>query len=215
MPRNALTPPDPLGPTWADLTADPSHPLWSSDNPVGTDRLRDYSLGNQGQPIDPVVGSVNGAPITASRWGQYREAAANVLNFSTGGLSTVSKLGLDAAATKVLRDMMPETLQSRSFYSIKPPEMPPRPFADDYKGEVLSDGSGTLTHTVDGQPITARHVVGRRTAGKPDTAITPEGVDDISENVLGAVPQAVAKREMGGDAGRYIHGVDPLTCSRP
>ena len=200
MPRNALAAPGVFEPDPGNALAPP--PSLADAWDVTAPALRRNAADTWAAAKDPQF------------WQDAVEQYRNALLMGSVA-PTMKGLGLDAAATKVLRDMMPETLQSRSFYSIKPPEMPPRPFADDYKGEVLSDGSGTLTHTVDGQPITARHVVGRRTAGKPDTAITPEGVDDISENVLGAVPQAVAKREMGGDAGRYIHGVDPLTCSRP
>jgi hypothetical protein len=89
--------------------------------------------------------------------------------------------------------------------------MPPRPFADDYKGGAPADGSGTLTQTMDGKPVTARYVVGRREVGQPDVALTPGGVDAVSAEVLGAVPRPIAKREISGDAGRYIPGVDPVT----
>jgi len=93
----------------------------------------------------------------------------------------------------------------------KPPVVAARSFEADYPGGALSDGTGTLTQTMDGQPITAPYVVGRREVQQPDIALTPQGVNEISEGLLGTVPAPGTAREMGGDAGRLARGINPET----
>ena len=70
--------------------------------------------------------------------------------------------------------------------------------------------AGKLTHDIEGRPLDARYVVGRRVAGGPDEALPPEGAYAVAEAVLGSLPQRVAPREIRGAAvGKSKREYDP------
>jgi hypothetical protein len=63
-----------------------------------------------------------------------------------------------------------------------------------------------LLKTIDGDPVTARWLIGRNEVSGTDEAATPEAVRAIAE-ALGATFEAVPKRDIGGDAGRITGGL--------
>ena len=144
--------------------------------------------------IDPRTGEL-------TEVGQSQQALQFALGFSSGGLA--------AAEAPLIGSAMVSRLRT----SYKPPVVSPRAFEADYPGGAPVDGSGNLTQTVDGQPITARYVVGRRALQQPDVALTPPGINAISEGLLGATPTPVVARSrfIGRDAGRLTTGADPTT----
>jgi hypothetical protein len=84
-----------------------------------------------------------------------------------------------------------------------------RPFNDDYpQGAAGPDGS-RLAVDIDGRPLTARYVAGRRVGNGVDEAI-PRGdslrIADLLGIRRGAVPRSGPA--LKGDAGRYISGPD-------
>jgi hypothetical protein len=89
-----------------------------------------------------------------------------------------------------------------------PPAKPSRPFEADYPQGARADASGRLTHDIEGRPLTAEYVVGRRTLGETDEAVTPTQLDAITEALTGNLPQAVASRQIGGDAGQFTVSFD-------
>lgn len=99
-------------------------------------------------------------------------------------------------------------MASKSTSMYNPPTKPLRPFEADYPFGALADDAGRLTRTIDGDPITARWVVGRRMVGGEDQAFAPAQYDALSEAATGTRPQAVAGREIGGDAGRVVRTID-------
>ncbi|POR52394.1 hypothetical protein CYD53_10559, partial [Bosea psychrotolerans] len=64
--------------------------------------------------------------------------------------------------------------------------------------------TGKLTQGLDGRPLTARYVAGRNYVGEGDTGIPTSAYDAIGKEGTGRYAQAVAAREIGGDAGRYV-----------
>lgn len=87
-----------------------------------------------------------------------------------------------------------------------PPAKPQRPFDADYgpNNPARSDDAGRLTHDIEGRPITAAHVAGRRTVGGADEAITPAQYDAIATAATGRVAQELPASQMGRDLGRAI-----------
>jgi hypothetical protein len=72
----------------------------------------------------------------------------------------------------------------------KPPNLPQRPFEADYPPSRWPNGppvdaTGRLTHDIDGRPLTAPFIVGRRYAGQPDTPLTAADIADIGRQLTG------------------------------
>ena len=65
-----------------------------------------------------------------------------------------------------------------------------------------ADESGRLTQTIDGVPITARFVAGRREAGGADQGLTRGEFDAVAEAITGSLPTPVAAKQIGGVLGR-------------
>jgi len=94
-------------------------------------------------------------------------------------------------------------LTTSMIYNPKP--RPQRPFEADYPGGASSGGTdeaGRLTHTIDGTPLTARFVAGRREAGGADQGLSRGEFDAIAEAITGRLPTPVAPGQIGGAYGR-------------
>ncbi|MFO1057891.1 MAG: hypothetical protein U1E53_13095 [Dongiaceae bacterium] len=97
-----------------------------------------------------------------------------------------------------------ESVASRSARLYNPPARPPRSFAADYPAGAQADAAGNLAHTIDGDPIVARWVVGRQVAGQPDVPFPQAELDALTEAGTGRRAALVPSRETGGDAGRTL-----------
>ena len=84
-----------------------------------------------------------------------------------------------------------DSLASRSASIYNSPAKSPRPFEADYPSGASSDVGGNLTRDIDGRALTARIVVGRRTLGGADEALTPAQLDAAGEEILGEFPSQV------------------------
>jgi hypothetical protein len=84
-----------------------------------------------------------------------------------------------------------------------PPAKPPRPFEADYPKGVSGEPGSPLMVDNAGAALTARNIVGRRTVGGADEALTPKRLESAATSILGAPPEGVAGREIRGDAGRF------------
>jgi hypothetical protein len=82
-------------------------------------------------------------------------------------------------------------LASRSAGMYNPPVKPPRPFEADYPFGAPSDVAGNLSRDIDGRNLTARIVVGRRTVGGADEALTPAQLDAAGTAIVGKVPESL------------------------
>lgn len=102
------------------------------------------------------------------------------------------------------------TFPSRNASIFDAPNKPARPFEWDYPGVARSDDSGRLTHDIDGRPLTAKYVAGRRTLGGMDEAIPPAELDALSASLFGSPPDYVTSRALhSGDVGRYRNMAGP------
>jgi hypothetical protein len=84
-----------------------------------------------------------------------------------------------------------------------PPRKPPRPFESDYPQGAPVDASGRLRYDMDGRPLYAKYVVGRRTAGGADETIERSELNDIGLTLMGSLPREVHPYKLGNADGVY------------
>lgn len=99
-------------------------------------------------------------------------------------------------------------LESRNARLYDPPVLRSRSFDKDYPHGALADEAGNLTRDIEGRPLVAQRVVGRKVVGGEDQALPPAEYDAIAERSIGSISEAVPSREIGGGYGRYIASVD-------
>jgi hypothetical protein len=63
----------------------------------------------------------------------------------------------------------------------KPRRTPQRPFAEDYPTDPPTDAQGRLQSDIEGRPLTAKFVAGRRFSGEPDQPLLPEDIKGAIE----------------------------------
>jgi len=90
----------------------------------------------------------------------------------TGGLATAGM-----RPSILARNSTGDMLKLRAGY--RPPSKPQRPFDDDYAAPPGDPGS-RLETTIDGDPLTARYVAGRRTVGGDDVGLSPEDTESAA-----------------------------------
>jgi hypothetical protein len=91
-----------------------------------------------------------------------------------------------------------QTLAARSPQEYNLPEMPQRRFDADYKNGVpegWSDEAGNLKYTMDGDPIHARWVVGRKVVGGDDEAFPPEELNALATRLTGRAPENISRSD--------------------
>jgi hypothetical protein len=157
-------------------------------------------------PRDVYQGRIN--PLSAEGIGR----AANL-----AGLTMLSATRAPAGAFgsspilpggDLTRRALPESLASKSPMMYNPPAKLLRPFEADYHSGAPADAAGRLTQDIEGRPLVAEYVVGRRTLGGADEAVTPAQIDTLAEKILGHRPEvATASSLPRGSVGAY----DPST----
>jgi hypothetical protein len=106
-----------------------------------------------------------------------------------GFLGFASAGALPAVRTAALRGApkAAEMLAIRSPELYDPPALEPRSFARDYPViERFADDAGNLARDIEGRPLTAEYVVGRRMVGGKDQAFPPAQLDALTEATTGA-----------------------------
>ena len=159
----------------------------------------------------PGAGAVLGAQ-EAIHEGDYKGAALSLLPL--GAAARVPEKGLlrlgekyahsapqvaDSAGEMSLR-RLGDSLESKSASIYNPPEKPLRPFEADYPAGVSADESGRLTKDLEGRPLTARYIVGRKTVGGEDEAFPAAELDALAEALTGS-PYSLAS--LRGKAGQF------------
>lgn len=94
-------------------------------------------------------------------------------------------------------------LASRNPRINNAPVVTQRPFATDYPSGAPADATGRLTADIEGQPLTAPLIAGRRVLEAPDSALTSAELDAAAEGITGRIPEAATSRELREDAGPY------------
>jgi len=83
-------------------------------------------------------------------------------------------------------------------------DAPVRPIEADYPKGVPADDTGPLRESIDGTPLTAPFIAGRRSATGLDQALQPEDVVAVGEGLTGRPPEAVPSRALPrGASGVY------------
>ena len=71
---------------------------------------------------------------------------------------------------------------------------------------TTTDETGRLTHDIDGRALGAKYVVGRRTLGVADEAVSPAELDQIAAGLFGSQPERVAPGALDrGVVGTFSH----------
>ncbi len=116
----------------------------------------------------------------------------------------------------------PRIAESRAIDMFNPPAIPQRPFKFDYRGTPLTDSTGRLLRDMDGRPLGAKFVAGRRFAGQRDVPMTTADIEDAlgelkiplielpklpmpNPNTVGVFFADTAKRKPVGDL--YLHTI--------
>jgi hypothetical protein len=171
-----------------------------------------YAKDDMGKPLIPDAVFTGPGMALARKFFTDAELADHVPSFGGGYVK-------DTYRARELRGEDPEnsTFASKNASIFDPPNKPLRAFEADYPNGAMADESGRLTHDIDGRPITAKTVVGRRMVGGEDEAFSPAQLDALSEALFGNKPEIVASREIGGDAGRFkvSHDTDGNAVYQP
>jgi hypothetical protein len=130
-----------------------------------------------------------------------------------GDIAGLAMMGVDAPemlAGRALLEAEPAAtaLASRSARLYNPVAKAERQFSADYPTGAITDAQGNLTADIEGRPLTAQYVAGRRVAGAIDESLSGPQIFDAATQVTGQSPAAVANRAIGGDAGRYYRELD-------
>jgi hypothetical protein len=96
-----------------------------------------------------------------------------------------------------------KTAEKKYNSGYDPPEIQARDFALDYPGPIAGDAGGRLTSTIDGAPLHASLVAGRRTVGGADEGLSAEQVRRLADALTG---ERVHKSKLPrGTAGMLLH----------
>ncbi|WP_273792128.1 hypothetical protein [Brucella anthropi] len=135
--------------------------------------------------------------------GNYSGAAWNIAGAIPGSLATAafSRVGKAALSSMGKAAQDAENIASRIVPAYTPPAKSLRPFEADYPNGAPSDAAGNLTHDIDGRPLTASYVAGRRLVGGSDVSIQPAEVRSIGEEATGRRIATLPPGEKRGTAG--------------
>jgi hypothetical protein len=152
-------------------------------NPIGTSTTAPQSVGTA-TPINPVVASLAGEPLTRGQMAPTMETAWDMAGmFSDGGLAAGIR-GLPLASRNPRMLNLPTEAQP---------------------GARLAQSEGIPRyHDPEGRPLTAAFVPGGRGGGGiVEYAVSEAELGPIAEAITGKMPVGASAREMGADVGRY------------
>ena len=92
-------------------------------------------------------------------------------------------------------------LASKSVSLYNPPSKSARPFSADYPHGGVADEAGNLRFDIEGRPLVAEYVVGRRMVGEADQGLSPTQIQSVGERSVGARYQSVPPGALKGNAG--------------
>ncbi|MGW6778974.1 hypothetical protein ACWF50_13135 [Brucella pseudogrignonensis] len=191
-------------------------------NPSWNDRIAQLLLGDsnagsfKGKMVEGVMGST-GLGRTQPGLVDFVPGVSNVLfgdqavrdayngNYKGAALNAVAAVPFGAlnaglsSVGKAVQDT--DNIASRLIPVYNPPAKSLRPFEADYPNGAPSDAAGNLTHDIDGRPLTASYVAGRRVVGGSDQAIQPAEVRSIGEETTGRGIMEAPSRSLRGASG--------------
>src|SRR5260370_13857260 len=152
---------------------------------VAADALRDRTIGqvirsDSGKLPDIYVGTNATATATSAR----SNAPAQLAESARADSATVpieskaapveaddgSSINLNASEAARM------TAGGEDANMYEPPRKRQRPFAEDYPGDALTDRQERLRYDIEGRPLRAEFVAGRRLLGKSDARLSPDDI---------------------------------------
>lgn len=177
---------------------------------------------------DPVVQGLNMRAGVQDRFDPWRPVIAGGSGFVTGaGTRSAAELlpksgpraSSSGAPDAIRGEGSTELFSQRGEDELKslatnwpkmydPPSRPPRAFSKDYPSGATADESGRLLTDMDGRPLTAKYIAGRRTIGGKDVGLEPREIYDLIRNLIGTPPQLTSNKQLDGNLGIYLPTVD-------
>jgi hypothetical protein len=173
----------------------PPGPPSLTPTPEGKLSPADYDPRRAGVAADLLNLAVNAAPV-----GGPAKAAAEV------GAKAVP-----AALRRIAGSAVPQGEVERAALTAgmhDAPLKPSRPFSADYTSGAPADDSGRLLFDIEGRPLRAKYIAGRRVAGGEDVRLTPVEIWDLVKRAIGRPPKEYAERTMKGESGFYGQAYD-------
>ncbi len=126
-----------------------------------------------------------------------------------GGPLRPGKIADAGRTSDVLDPLAGKPTSGRTAGLHAPPHKPPRPFSADYPAGAPTDPSGRLVADIEGRPLTAKYIAGRRVARGEDEGLTPLEIWDLASEAMGRPPTLHSHEELGRTSGRYVQIRDP------
>lgn len=114
----------------------------------------------------------------------------------TAGLAATGNV-----AGSVMRKPRSRVLAANREKEHDPPRYPQRPFEADYPNGAVTDEAGRLKFDVEGRPLEARYIAGRRTNEQADTGLSTGELARVVEGGTNQVPRFTPREEVGGGHG--------------
>jgi hypothetical protein len=194
----------------AGIEAQQARPIWNPDNPVGTETtLPQQSMGMPDPSFRPGV-FVGGGTVPMSQ--EQIEGMRQGQQEFYDQASLLAGVGPAAAEGRVVTSASSGLLAKDAIAGYKPPtNLPSRAASMDYPQGLPVDEFGNITHSIEGVPLTAKNVAGRRAA---------DASGDIPDRGIGLLPTVRLAKGAGEgtvlatpqkDLGRNIGDFDTLT----
>jgi hypothetical protein len=172
-----------------------------------------------------MVGGLSRGLFTGDRAGWNKaERLADILDFTpVGGLLSMYDagrqtaqgnygggllaLGMAALPGPNVARRNQNALGSRSYLMYNPPSKPQRPFEADYPQGASGDAdTGRLLADIEGRPLVAERIVGRRVVGGGDESLPQESLAALVTEATGRDPRTVpaGDRQIRGSAGALV-----------
>jgi hypothetical protein len=117
--------------------------------------------------------------------------------------SALDVAGIAAGGGGLLRRPVTALAKSRVNGLFNPKPKPQRPLLEDYPKGVELDDEGYITKDIEGRPLDAPYIVGRRRVDAPDRALTPLDIQRVGEYGIEGPVDKVPGSQLGpGTLGR-------------
>lgn len=114
----------------------------------------------------------------------------------TAGLAVTGNI-----PASVMRKPRSRVLAANREKEHDPPSYPQRPFEADYPDGAVADDAGRLMFDIEGRPLTARYIAGRRANEQGDTGLSTRELAGVVEGGTNQVPVFTPREEIGGGSG--------------
>ena len=168
----------------------------------------------------PLAGGLRAVPGAALRYGFIPGLASEAAGQATEGTAAEpwARLGTALGAGGLAAFTHPTAPRGAAAKSptdlsaglYEPPTKPPRPFSADYPSGAPADSTGRLLTDIEGRPLDAKYIAGRRVVGGADEALTPAEINAVVTEATGRTPQELSRRKMGRNAGFFSVETDAM-----